>query len=74
MYFNLVRVYGDVPLVLKEISISESYDILREPKENVYNQIIADLKEAQGLPVPIRQPKTGVPPREQPKHYWQTST
>ena len=51
MYFNLVRVYGDVPLILKEISISESYDILREPKENVYNQIIADLKEAQGLPV-----------------------
>ncbi len=51
MYFNLVRVYSDVPLVLKEISISESYDILREPKENVYNQIIADLKEAQDLPV-----------------------
>lgn len=51
MYFNLVRVYGDVPLVLKEIGISESYDILREPKENVYNQIISDLKEAQGLPV-----------------------
>lgn len=51
MYFNLVRVYGDVPLVLKEISISESYDILREPKEIVYNQIIADLKEAQDLPV-----------------------
>ena len=51
MYFNLVRVYGDVPQVLKEISISESYDILREPKENVYNQIIADLKEAQDLPV-----------------------
>lgn len=51
MYFNLVRVYGDVPLVLKEISISESYDILREPEENVYNQIIADLKEAQDLPV-----------------------
>ncbi|WP_298549960.1 RagB/SusD family nutrient uptake outer membrane protein [uncultured Parabacteroides sp.] len=51
MYFNLVRVYGDVPLVLKEIGISESYDILREPKENVYNQIISDLKEAQALPV-----------------------
>ena len=51
MYFNLVRVYGDVPLVLKEMSISESYYILREPKENVYNQIIADLKEAQDLPV-----------------------
>lgn len=51
MYFNLVRVYGDVPLVLKEISIEESYDILREPTENVYNQIISDLQEAQGLPV-----------------------
>jgi len=51
MYFNLVRVYGDVPLVLKEISISESYSILRESKENIYNQIISDLKEAaQGLP------------------------
>lgn len=51
MYFNLVRVYGDVPLVLKEISIGESYGILREPKENVYDQLIADLKEAaQGLP------------------------
>lgn len=46
MYFNLVRVYGDVPLVLKEITISEAYDILREPKENIYNQIISDLKEA----------------------------
>lgn len=50
MYFNLVRVYGDVPLVLKEIGIAESYDILRESKENVYNQIISDLKEAQSLP------------------------
>ena len=59
MYFNLVRVYGDVPLVLKEISISESYDILREPKENVYNQIIADLKEAQDLPVPYSTAEDG---------------
>ena len=50
LYFNLVRVFGDVPLVLKEVSISEAYDILREPKENVYNQIIADLKDATGLP------------------------
>ena len=59
MYFNLVRVYGDVPLVLKEISISESYDILREPKENVYNQIIADLKEAQDLPVSYSKAEDG---------------
>jgi tetratricopeptide (TPR) repeat protein len=50
MYFNLVRVYGDVPLVLKEISISESYDIVRESKDAVYAQIISDLKDAQALP------------------------
>jgi len=50
LYFNLVRVYGDVPLILKEISISESYGYGREAKEKVYEQIIADLKEAEGLP------------------------
>jgi tetratricopeptide (TPR) repeat protein len=51
LYFNLVRVYGDVPLVLKEISISESYTFAREPKDAVYRQIIEDLKEAESLPV-----------------------
>ena len=50
MYFNLVRVYGDVPLILKEISISESYTYMREPKAKIYEQIISDLKEAEGLP------------------------
>ncbi|MDD4515312.1 RagB/SusD family nutrient uptake outer membrane protein [Massilibacteroides sp.] len=50
MYFNLVRVFGDVPLVTKEISISEAYTYKRESKENVYNQIIADLSEAEALP------------------------
>lgn len=60
MYFNLVRVYGDVPLVLKEISISESYNILRESKDNVYNQIISDLKEAaQGLPASYSASESG---------------
>lgn len=51
IYFNLVRVFGDVPLVLTEISISESYGIGRESKEKVYEQIIADLKAAEVLPV-----------------------
>ena len=50
LYFNLVRVFGDVPLVLKEVSITESYSYLREPKENIYTQIISDLTEAEGLP------------------------
>lgn len=50
MYFNLVRVFGDIPLVLKEISISESYTYMRESKDKIYEQIISDLKEAEGLP------------------------
>ena len=51
LYFNLVRVYGDVPLVLHEVSINESYKYVREAKEIVYEQIIADLQEAEALPV-----------------------
>lgn len=48
MYFNLVRVFGDVPLVLKEITDpSEGYDYERTPISAVYSQIIKDLLEAQ---------------------------
>lgn len=50
LYFNMVRVYGDVPLVLKEITITESYGYLRESKDKVYKQIIADLTDAEKLP------------------------
>lgn len=56
-YFNLVRVYGDVPLVLHEISINESYKYMRDPKEKVYEQIIADLKEAEALPISYKEDK-----------------
>ena len=49
-YFNIVRIFGDVPLVLKEISIEEAYKYMRESKDKVYAQIIADLNEAKGLP------------------------
>jgi hypothetical protein len=54
-YFNLVRIYGDVPLVLKEIpsisnkNLEEIYPLLypeRKTSEEVYNQIISDLTEA----------------------------
>lgn len=53
MYFNLVRTFGDVPLVLSETkSISEGYKQSRIPKAEVYDQIIADLTEAeQKLPL-----------------------
>lgn len=44
-YFNLVRLYSDVPLLLKDqttVPISE-LQVPRTPKEEVYAQIIADL-------------------------------
>ena len=54
MYFNLVRFYGDIPLVLKKLnSDAESYNYLRVPVADVYVQIIKDLQDAEtaGLPV-----------------------
>ena len=49
-YFNLVKTFGDVPLVLS--SESETYDLSRTPKQQVYNQIIKDFTEsAEVLPL-----------------------
>lgn len=46
-YFNLVRTFGDVPLVLKEITnADEGYEYGRNPKADVYAQIEKDLTEA----------------------------
>ncbi|KJD34329.1 hypothetical protein PK35_00455 [Tamlana nanhaiensis] len=42
-YFDMVRAWGDVPLVTKPIGIAEAYAQGRTPKEQVYNQIIDDL-------------------------------
>lgn len=50
-YFNLVRFYGDVPLILKLESIQDAMGA-RTPKEEVYQQIIQDLKDAEAnLPI-----------------------
>ncbi|MEP6736037.1 MAG: RagB/SusD family nutrient uptake outer membrane protein [Chryseolinea sp.] len=50
MYFNLVRVFGDVPLVLKEITdTNEGYTYGRTPVSQVYDQIIMDLLDAESL-------------------------
>ncbi len=48
-YFDMVWAWGDVPLVLTPISISESYSIARTPSATVYEQIIKDLKDASDL-------------------------
>ncbi|MCE7063392.1 RagB/SusD family nutrient uptake outer membrane protein [Dyadobacter sp. CY343] len=48
MYFNLVRIFGDVPLILEEIVDTEDgYRYNRTPAAEVYAQIIKDLGEAE---------------------------
>ncbi|GAA4196797.1 RagB/SusD family nutrient uptake outer membrane protein [Pedobacter jeongneungensis] len=52
LYFNLIRLYGDVPLVLHEPKSVNIEDLLvkRSATATVYQQIIADLTEATSLP------------------------
>lgn len=50
-YFNLVRLYGDVPLLLRDqtqLTLAE-LQVPRTPKEEVYAQIIKDLNDAANL-------------------------
>jgi starch-binding outer membrane protein, SusD/RagB family len=50
MYFNMVKFYGDAPLVLKELKTEEeAYTYKRSPASEVYLQIEKDLKDAQSL-------------------------
>ena len=50
MYFNLVRVFGDVPLVLTEITDPlQGYEYGRSPVADVYTQIIKDLSDAESV-------------------------
>jgi hypothetical protein len=48
-YYNLVRVFGDVPLYTNAITVAEASTIARSPKQQVYSQIINDLKIAETL-------------------------
>ena len=45
-YYMLVRLYGDVPLYTKPITLPEAYEIKRSSKELVYSTIISDLDSA----------------------------
>ncbi|WP_428655895.1 RagB/SusD family nutrient uptake outer membrane protein [Runella sp.] len=46
-YFNLVRAFGDVPLVTSVSNDVINVQIPRDPAEKVYQQIILDLQEAE---------------------------
>jgi hypothetical protein len=43
LYFNLVRLWGPVPLVTTSISIQEGYNVVRNSEEEIYKQIDEDL-------------------------------
>ena len=45
-YFNLVRLYGDVPLVTAPILGEDAYAMKRSPATEVYKLIVDDLKAA----------------------------
>lgn len=47
-YFDLVRIFGDVPMLTAPITIEESYKISRTKTDEIYNQlIIPDLLDAE---------------------------
>ncbi|KAA5540874.1 RagB/SusD family nutrient uptake outer membrane protein [Adhaeribacter rhizoryzae] len=45
-YFNMVQLWGDLPLVTKPLSAEESYKVLRSPVADVYKLITEDLEYA----------------------------
>lgn len=49
-YFNMVRLWGDIPVVLDPITTEEAYGMKRDPVEKVYEAIETDLLNAQQLP------------------------
>ena len=46
-YFNMVRLWGGVPLITEEVTdVNQAFKHTRDTEENVYNLIISDLKQA----------------------------
>lgn len=45
-YFDMVRAWGDVPLVVTPLSVADAYAKGRTPKDQVYAQIVEDLNFA----------------------------
>ncbi len=59
-YFNLVRFFGDVPVVTNEITSLEGLEVPRAPLSEVYRLIEEDLKAAEtSLPVSYTGIQTG---------------
>jgi len=61
LYFNLVREFGDLPLVTDRLSTPEQAKArtFRVKRDTVYAQIITDLKDALSSGLPVVQPAAG---------------
>lgn len=49
-YFDLVRIFGNIPLITSPLSTNEFYEVTQVPPAEVYVQVEQDLKEAIGEP------------------------
>ena len=69
-YFNLVQLFGDVPLVTKPIVGEEAYAMKRSPKADIYKLITDDLKAAStDLSEPGSEPAKGRASKGAAKRY-----
>jgi starch-binding outer membrane protein, SusD/RagB family len=56
-YFDLVRMFGNIPLLLEPLTAGNMYDVVQAPRADVYAQIEKDLTEAiADLPMPNQMP------------------
>lgn len=60
-YFQLVQLYGGVPIRLKSLSADPNASVPRAPVKDVYAQVVADLKKAEEMLFPFGHPKAGDP-------------
>lgn len=58
-YFELVRLFGSVPLYLHEVTDAQNAVINHSPVDSVYDQIIADFTDAMNKLAPPKFPQPG---------------
>jgi starch-binding outer membrane protein, SusD/RagB family len=64
-YFDMVRAWGDIPLVTEPLTIQDAYKMGRTAESKVYEQIIADLEfAAANLPTKANQRFVGAANQE----------
>jgi hypothetical protein len=64
-YFDMVRAWGDIPLVTQPLTITDAYKAGRTPEAEVYAQIVEDLKyAAENLPAKANQRFVGAASQE----------